>query len=61
MAGLPKLKDDAPMVDVQTLEGGEIVSGVATPVPGGGAVPVGATAAQTGGQGGKKGKKKGRK
>ena len=61
MAGLPELKDDVAMADVPTLEGGEAVSGVATPVPSGGAAPVGATGAQTSGQGGKKGKKKGRK
>lgn len=61
MAGLPELKDDVAMVDAQTLEGGEVASGVVTPIPGGGAVPVGTTGAQTGGQSGKKGKKKGRK
>jgi Signal recognition particle 9 kDa protein (SRP9) len=62
MAGLPELKEDVAMVDVQALEG-EVASGVATPVPGGGAASVGATGTQggQGGQGGKKGKKKGRK
>ena len=62
MAGLPELKDDAVMLDVQALEVVERSSGVSTPVPEGTAKPVAMAGGQAGGaQGGKKGKKKAKK
>lgn len=66
MAGLPE-KEDAVMLDAQTVEGGTLEvasgSGVATPVPEGTLkAPTAAAGPQGGGgQGGKKGKKKGKK